>query len=309
MIERTTVFTVCNARNYSNAVLLSESLAPDVELKIGIVGGNGSEKNSVDVSLLNIEAWSLMVENYDETALLAAIKPFFAQYFLNQANTEQIIYFDPTTQVFGNITSILEELNTSDILLAPRLTRPFGKSEYADEKFFLNTGLIDAGFWAMKKTENTEKMLRWWQDRLTTKCHYDLANGQNHDQLWLMYATAMYESVKIVKHRGWNVGLQNLHERTITSKNGIWKVNGTEPLLFFNFKQCTTTVKSVQKYIVQAGAGILVEEYVSKLGIVNTLNEANNPLVIRALRWREQLRKKLEQAIHFIDTFPLYHAE
>lgn len=121
-----------------------------------------------------------MRERYDHESLASACKPYFADFFLQWEGVENVIYFDPTVQVIGDLEVIIRALQKTEILLTPRLTGKFGTSIYGDEKLFLNTGMYDAGFWGVHKTENVFRFLKWWQDRLADRAHFDLCNGMNH---------------------------------------------------------------------------------------------------------------------------------
>jgi hypothetical protein len=317
-----TIFTVCTTAQLPYARALQASLPDVFEFRIGLIDGQNADNNTVDVAELKLEQWPEMCSRYDEAALLAAAKPFFAAYFLKETNAKQIIYFDPTVQVFGDLQTILDTLKTADIVLTPRLTRPFGESDYADEKFYLNTGLVDAGFWALNRTENTNKFLNWWQERLTTSAHLDLCHAQNHDQLWLMYVPVFFDKVQIVKNVGWNVALHNLNERTLTKQNGKWTVNQGERLLFFNFRELVSSrVKfdnflqslfdfqyvKVVKFISKSGAMPLLNNYQKQVGSQPGIYSIHQNLRPTILKWKSWLQNQLSAIIQRIESYPLYH--
>lgn len=278
---------------------------------MGIVHGHISENNVVMLEELSIYGLNQIRERYDNEALVAASKPFFANYFLCEEGIENVIYFDPTVQVFGELEVITNALQTADILLTTRLSRKFGKSAYGDEKLFLNTGMYDAGFWAIRKTENVFRFVKWWQARLADRAHFDLCNGMNHEQLWLNYVPVFFEDVVVIKNRGWNVGLQNLHERVLAKKAGKWLVNQIEPLLFFNFRECLSDSGVVKKLLQQSGAEVLctdfleqVKKYNPHIPAIFSLQNTVEPILPT---WKGELRKKLQGIIDTINYYPLYH--
>lgn len=305
-----TIFTVCTTAQLPYARALQESLPDGFEFRVGLIGGQSEDKNTMSLSQLTGSNVVKVLNLYnvdDEPALLAASKPFFADYFLKETNAEQIIYFDPTVQVFGNVTPILDELKTADIVLTPKLTRPFGESDYADEKFYLNTGLIDAGFWALNRTENTTKFLNWWQQRLTTSAHLDLCHAQNHDQLWLMYVPVFFDKVQIVKNIGWNVALHNLNDRTLTKQNDRWVVNQSSELSFLNFRELLPDLKLVQKIATKSNATALLNNYKKQVGSEPYIYSIHQNLRPTVPKWRLWLQNQLLAIIHRIESYPLYH--
>lgn len=308
---KTLIFTVCSAEQYPFAKVLSDSLPKNIPFKVGIVDGNVSGPDVVTPNELSINELSQMRERYDNESLVSAIKPYFAAYFLRTEGIENVIYFDPTIQVMGDIEVIVQTLQTAEILLTPRLTGKFGASLYGDEKLFLNTGMYDAGFWGIRKTENIFRFLKWWQDRLADRSHFDLCNGMNHEQLWLNYVPIFFKNVAVNKSKGWNVGLQNLHERVLTKRGNKWMVNTMEPLLFINFRECLSDSITAKKLIEQSGADILladfldrVKKYSSQLPPIFSLQATVEPTLPT---WRRELRKKLQGIIDTINYFPLYH--
>lgn len=302
---KTIVFTVCTPDQYPFVKVLAESLPAGVYFKIGTVAGT-LEKGVSFADLGHSEVAS-MQQRYDATALAAASKPFFADYFLQKEQADAIVYFDPTIWWLGDWAEIEAQLQNNEVVLTPRLTRTFGQSSYGDEKLFLNTGMYDAGFWAMKATDNTRKLLKWWQERLTDRAYFDVCNGMNHDQLWLNYIPIYFDKVTLNKNLGWNVALHNLHERIITSTSSGWRVNQETPLIFFNFRESLSN-KIISQY---AGALALQKAYLQR---VQSHGEVPvSPFSVRTqLRptvpaWKQSLRQSIQSMIDSIRYFPLYH--
>jgi hypothetical protein len=308
---KTLIFTVCTAEQYPFAKVLSDSLPKNIPFKVGIVDGNVSGPDVVTLDKLSINGLDEMQDRYDNESLVSATKPYYAAYFLRSEGIENVIYFDPTIQVMGDLEVIVQALQKAEILLTPRLTGKFGTSIYGDEKLFLNTGMYDAGFWGVRKTENVFRFLKWWQDRLADRARFDLCNGMNHEQLWLNYVPIFFENVTVNKSKGWNVGLQNLHERILTKQANKWMVNQMEPLLFINFRECLSDSIPVKKLLEQSGAELLradfvekVKKYTNQLPAIFSLRATLEPTLPT---WKRELRKKLQGIIDKINYFPLYH--
>jgi hypothetical protein len=304
------VFTVCKVEQYAFAEQLGRSLPAEIQFCVGLTQGSIDTPHVATLAQLNRPELLQMAARYDEAALAAACKPFFAQYFLQQTQATHLCYFDATVQLFGSLETIVTQLDTADILLTPRLTRPMGSVAYGDEKQFLNTGLYDSGFWAIRSNDNTHRFLNWWQNRLSERAHFDLCHGMNHDQLWLNLVPVYFDNVKLVKNEGWNVGLHNLHERVITDQNPNYRVNQQTQLLFFNFRECINTTAVAKEIIEKSGAKTLVNKCLKE---VNTSKSTSGFFSIYSYfnpalpRWKRWLKQALTDVIEYIGHFPLYH--
>lgn len=311
MAGKTLVFTVCTAAQYPFAQVLAESLPKDIIFYTGVIGAFESDNPQlVKFENLPFEEITQMQQRYNSDALVHASKAFYADYFLHREEVECVIYFDSTTLVL-DFDKIRQTVVGYDIILTPRLTRKFGQSAYGDEKMFLNTGMYDNGFFALSKSQNTTHFLKWWQQRLTDRAHFDVCNGMNHDQLWLNYVPILFENSYINKSIGWNVGLQNLHERVLTYQNRQWLINQYETLAFFNFKECLDEREDIKRQVQNSGATALLNDYKSRIKQYTTsippvfsLHTALNPT---ESVWKEGLKKRLKSIVDTISYFPIYH--
>lgn len=178
---------------------------------------------------------------YTPTEFTAACKPLFVQeVFRRYAEVDELIYADPNIQFLGALTPIRQRLATATLLLTPHLTRSPGDSRWPDEKFFQNVGLYSADFLAFRRSPETDRLLVWWQDRVTERAFIDFCAGLCTDQIWLMHVPVFFRDVAIVKNPGWHVALWNLPERTLRQDGQNWLVTGpageNQPLQFVNFR-------------------------------------------------------------------------
>ncbi|MEZ4900806.1 MAG: hypothetical protein R2822_03160 [Spirosomataceae bacterium] len=307
-LQNTIVFTVCNAEQYPYTKVLAESLPANCLFKVGIIEGHFEDLNTVSVANLPFPVLTSMRSRYDDAAFSAAVMPFLGEYFLQQEGIEKVIYFDPTIQVLSNLQAVLAPLQSSDILLTPRITKKFSNALYGDEKLFLNSGMYDAGFWAVSKTKNSLNFLEWWQNRLIDRAHFDLCHAMNHAQLWLNYVPIYFEKVAVVKNIGWNVSLQNLHERVLTKQNKKWMVNLVEPLVFVNFKE----MLHANKISLSASE---TQNLINQYLIALKKNSPTSPATFSLYQttnhekfsWKDALSQQIQRIIDLINHFPLYH--
>jgi hypothetical protein len=238
-------FTLCSINYLAQAKTLYDSLKklnPSWHFIVGLVDKN---VHNIDLTFLdceilyvdkiNIEGFEQMVNSYSIVEFITAVKPFYFTYlFENHPACNKIIYFDPDIMVFDSLVSIEEKLDLNDILLTPHFTQPIKDKLLPTEKHVFNTGVFNLGFLAVKRSENTISMLKWWEDKLRTECILDLSRGYFVDQLWMTLVPAYFDNILIDKYPGYNMAHWNLHERSLTVTSNGYLVNGKQ-LVFFHF--------------------------------------------------------------------------
>lgn len=244
----TLAFTLCSINYLAQAQTLGQSLQktnPDVEFVIGLVDRLAKVNLEVDkippFQLLEIDKIGMncldeMCEIYDITELNTAVKPFYFDYFLkNRPEIQNIIYFDPDIIVFDNLQPLKDKLDIYSIVLTPHITTPINDKFETREIDHLNTGLYNLGFVAISRSKASTEMINWWMERLKKDCRIDLCNGLFVDQHWMIFVPIFFKNhVFVDKYAGYNVAYWNLHERTVSQKQGKFFVNDV-PLIFFHF--------------------------------------------------------------------------
>ena len=239
------VFTVCSNNYLAQAVILGKSLLihnPNYKFKIGLVDKKNTQIDYseipfeiVEVGEIDIPDFPDMILRYDIVELNTSVKPSYFKYFFNSADVDAIIYLDPDIQVFAPFNDLEKELVNSDIIITPHFCSPLNDDKWQAEEDFLNSGLYNLGFIAIKNTINGNKMLNWWAERLRTKAYIDFKRGLFTDQIWINFVPLFFEKVKIFFNVGYNVAYWNLHERLINIQNGNYYVNEKQPLIFYHF--------------------------------------------------------------------------
>jgi len=238
-------FTLCSINYLAQAKTLYGSMQksnPSWHFIIGLVDKN---VNNVDLSFLGCEVLEVekigidgfedMVESYSIVEFLTSVKPFYFSYLFNiRPEAEKIAYFDPDIMVFEPLTDLENKLDVNDIVLTPHFTVPITDSLMPTEKHVFDTGVFNLGFLAVKRSENTLNMLKWWERKLRYECILDLSRGYFVDQLWMNVVPTYFDKVLIDKYPGYNMAHWNLHERTLTETANGYEVNGV-PLVFYHF--------------------------------------------------------------------------
>ena len=237
------IYTVCSANYLYQALTMGESLKktnPDYELIIGLVDELPLFDFEIPYQIISIsEVQSVNLAGfkgeYTVMEVATACKPIFGLYLFEKYDSlEKLIYFDTDLWITDSIESIEKNLNSYDIIITPHITQPIDLREEWNEKQFLNAGLYNTGFVAMKRSENTFKFLKWWKNHLKDYGYYDFCNGMGVDQLCINFVPIFYDKVLIEYNPAYNLAYWNLHERKIEFIDKKVVVNG-ENLLFFHF--------------------------------------------------------------------------
>ncbi|MCX6215716.1 hypothetical protein [Spirosoma sp.] len=178
---------------------------------------------------------------YTPTEFAAACKPaFITEVFRRYPEIDKLLYADPNICFMGPLSTIWQQLEESTALLTPFITRNPADSLWPDEKFFQNIGLYSSDFLGFRRSDETDRLLAWWTDRVQQRAFINYCEGLCLDQIWLMHVPVFFKHVRIVKNPGWHVALWNLPERSLHQTQNGWQVTGPEgqnqPLLFMNVK-------------------------------------------------------------------------
>jgi hypothetical protein len=126
-------------------------------------------------------------------------------------------------------------LNEHDFLITPHLdTDCPDDGLLPDDKIILLSGVFNLGFLGIRNSSNSLAFLKWWQQKLKTKCIIDHAGGYFVDQRFIDLAITLFPGFYIERDTGFNTAYWNLHSRRLSFDGGSWKCNGG-PLYFFHF--------------------------------------------------------------------------
>ena len=240
------VFTLCSNNYLAQAITLGNSLIkhnPEYIFKIVLVDKKNSQVNYSSIPYEVIEIENILIEDFNEMfrryniiELNTAVKPFiFAYFFYKYNKLDSIIYLDPDICVYNSFSILENELREYDIIITPHCLSPINDNKLPSENEFLNSGLYNLGFIAIKNGSESKKLLDWWSDRLKTKAYIDFAKGMFTDQIWFNFVPLFFEKVRILKHVGFNVAYWNIHERNLVNKYEVCFNKEIFPLIFFHF--------------------------------------------------------------------------
>lgn len=241
-------FTVATANYLSQAKTLIDSfLAYNPEYKFYVtlldkIDGRFDKSifapaEIIEVEHLNIEAFDKMLFSYNIFELSNALKPFVAEKLLHISDdVKHVLYFDCDIRIYAPFVEVEDLFSNHNILITPHFFTPVPLDGLLlDEASFLNSGIYNGGFFALKKCKSTFDFLAWWKDRMKEFCVVDFTAGLFVDQIWWNFVPLYFDGVHIIRNIGYNVAYWNLHERTLSSDGQKYLINDETPLSFFHF--------------------------------------------------------------------------
>ena len=245
--RRTAPFAACTviAKNYlSMARVLADSFHefhPDCPFFVLLLDPPEGRFNPADEKFLTLDPSQLDIPDvrsfffkYNLLEVSTGVKPYLLGHLFEQHDIEKLFYFDPDILIMRKLDPLLTWLDQQSILLTPHITTPYTDNAWPGELDLLRSGAFNLGFLGLKRNAVTKQMLSWWQDRVYHHCRYAVQAGMFVDQKWMDLAAGLFEGVKIIRDPGYNVAYWNMHERTLSVKDGEYLVNG-QPCYFFHF--------------------------------------------------------------------------
>ncbi len=246
------ICTIVSLNYFAQAISLMKSVRKqheDVELFILLVDTTEDEEvkravkeqesvaNIIYVEDVGIDGFEEMCTRYSVVELNTAVKPFFLEYLLEKYAYENAMYIDSDILLFQPLSKIYELLENHSIVLTPHLISSEEDEDTEISKLddFLQYGIYNLGFVAVKNDENGRDMLKWWAKELREKSLLEPERFLAWDQKWMDFAPALFGGVYVLRDPGYNVAFWNIQKRYISQKDGMYYVNGTYPLVFYHF--------------------------------------------------------------------------
>ncbi|MDT4976337.1 MAG: hypothetical protein QOG98_2095 [Pseudonocardiales bacterium] len=218
-------FCTILARNYlSKALTLSDSLrrhGSDTPLVVFLTDATAETELPEITGVRWMHPGSLdlpertmldLAMSYDLVEFATALKPLVLQSLLEEY--EQVAYLDPDTYVTSPMLELGPALDAgAGIVLTPHFLEPTPAGQQFSEGHLLNVGVYNLGFCAVNR--NAKEFLTWWWGHLSTECLHDPIAGLFVDQKWVDLGSVLFGATSL-RHYGYNVGVGNLHERTVS---------------------------------------------------------------------------------------------
>jgi hypothetical protein len=250
------VFTIVSRNYFAYARTLGDSLResnPDTEFNVLVVDRKDAafEAQHRDwritwVEDLGIDGFEHVAFKYDILELNTNVKPTFARRLLE--HHEKVVYLDPDIFVYDSLRPIHDLLDRHPVVLTPHTLSPIEDDKLPGEMEFLNSGIYNLGFAAFNRSPAALALLAWWEKRCLEQAYNDQPRGLFVDQKWMDFAPSLCPDACILRSKSFNVAYWNLHERTVSMREGKPWVDDA-PLVFFHFSGLPPVgVDSISKY-------------------------------------------------------------
>ena len=243
-------FTICSNNYLAYATMLRQSMKefmPQLTFFLFLCDEKQSTINYEKIADEVIELkciepeFNLLASKYSIVELNTCLKPRIFEYLFTERHADKAIFFDPDIKIFAPFSFLFDDLQLENILLTPHIHSPIpfdGKKP--QENHFLNFGLYNLGFLALRNSAEVISFLKWWKMHTYDRGKIDVYKGIFVDQLPINLVPVFFKGVTILTNPGLNMAPWNLHERTLSLENGHYFVNKIEPLIFYHFSSFKT---------------------------------------------------------------------
>lgn len=207
-------------------VLIVDRLPPDFDIS----------QEAFEVVLaedLGVSDFESLSFKFDVLELNTNLKPTFLKRLLDHG-VDEVIYFDPDIYIYAELGPIFEAARDHAIVVTPHSLSPSDDATQS-EVLLLASGVFNLGFICVSRSVEAIRFLSWWENRCLTLGFDEQRSGLFVDQKWMNLAPCFFSGVAILRHPGCNMAYWNLHERRLTREGQTWKVNESDPLIFFHF--------------------------------------------------------------------------
>ena len=229
-----------------------------------------------------------------------SMKPVLASYLL-RSGFDKVLYMDCDMFFVNNYNFLLEELDLFGMLLTPHWNNT---DPLVDKNSFLSnftSGIFSAGFFASSR--QGLPALDWWANA----CHFMMGPhmelGIHDDQRYLDILPVIFENVKIIRHRGCNIGAWNYEESVRSVVNGQVIINDKYPVIFLHFDQMliSTILKGHDRHLavyLEKYQKIFEEDGYRLSDFMTNLDRLTNPNVMMRMKWNLKMRTRIKRFLY-----------
>lgn len=241
------IFAISDADYATMALTMFDSVTrfyPDADFFLFIIGTGEVTKINDNINVVYIADvmddldLSQRLVHYLQVELVTSVRPHCAE-FLFAKQYERAIYLDPDVYVFRRMTEVDDLLDgdCNGIVTAHSLHSISDGALVGGDNVFLKCGIFNMGFFALKNTPETARMLAWWKEKLKWKCIVDWPNGYFVDQKWLEFLPVYFDGFHILKLPTYNLAPWNAEHYEILrdSKNNFFVNDLDTPVAFIHF--------------------------------------------------------------------------
>ncbi len=245
MSNKIAFFTISDPNYVGMVPVLFDSVRqhyPDASLYLFMIGKGEDRVLDDDVHVIYIEEvinardLEQRLCFYLDVELATSFRPHCFQRLFD-LGYEKAIYLDPDIYVFRRMTEV-DELLDSGIngIVTPHALKSITSSNAAiagGDRVFLQVGIFNLGFIALRKSAESLKMLRWWRDKLKWQCVADSKNGLFVDQKWMELLPIYFENFHILRLPTYNLAPWNAEHYSVFAHEQNFYIDTTDNMVAF----------------------------------------------------------------------------
>jgi len=243
------VFTSICANYTHKARTLAKSVKEHINDAKFFVCLTEREKSSImnfnyfDEVILSKDMWegnfNRFIYKHSIVEASTSVKAHFFKYLMNKyPNETEFVYLDPDCYVYSEFIELRQLLLKKPIIVCPHLLQP-GNIDM--ELSATAHGVYNLGFLAVNNSDEANRFIDWWSERLYLFCYDDILRGIFTDQKWIDLAPCFFD-VKILKHNGYDFAPWSLLNCNMSILNDQYYVN-EDPIRFIHFSGYGATAR------------------------------------------------------------------
>jgi glycosyltransferase involved in cell wall biosynthesis len=198
----------------------------------------GDEFVVIPVATLDVPDALDLLFRYDSAELPTALLPWMFEHVFSWGY-EAVVFLAPHLRLERPLREALSLLETSaDVVLLPSVTAPGATVRSSDAATTVTEMLRGGGcspdFLAIRRTDHTLGLLRWWREAMTLDAQRPGFESTTDAQHWLNLLPTLFERTSILRHPGYNVAAWNVAERRVHLGAYGRLMAGDEPLVCWN---------------------------------------------------------------------------
>ena len=174
----------------------------------------------------------------DKDAYRWSMKSVLIRRLLAKEGFDKVIYLDCDIYCHGDYRFILAELDRYSIVLTPHWRVIDPRQDEGEFRLLHYHGIYNGGVVAANRS--AVDAMRWWADACAFRCEKNALRGAYVDQKYLEHFPILFDNVRILPHRGCNLGCWNI--ATCPRSNdpgGKVVICGKWPVIFIHFNYAT----------------------------------------------------------------------
>ncbi len=159
------------------------------------------------------------------------LTPYLTKWVMDHSQNEgPSIYLDADLYFFKSPAAVLEELGKSHVGIIPH-SYPSNMAQSL-RKY----GLYNVGWVGFRNTQGGRQCLDWWASQCLDWCGDEPIDGKYADQGYLDKFPELFDGVKVLENRGFNLAPWNTSgQEILKDSEGRVKLGDHTPLTFFHF--------------------------------------------------------------------------